>query len=431
MRIIQVFGFFLILWHGQFAYIINVAPHSDTVVTRGCKDLESTTPLLRLKKYLFCDYDFTVRPNHHKTVINVTLKLMPKMMEFAGEGILTLHSWMSLSWTDTYLTWTSSDYNGITYIHVKSYDIWLPDLHIYNSGDMSNDEHSTFDTECLLFNTGSVICVPSVKYISKCDPDYTYWPHDQHTCNITLGSWSHTGEEIDVHLDGTGVNMNGYENSTEWDLKLLNAEKIVKKYKCCPNDTFPKIDYTFLLTRHNDINHRSYVTPAIALIFLTLTVLWLDSRSVERVAIASVNFICHLLCMFDLHWLVPYNGVNPPNIMLFYRDSLALATFALILTALLRKLQSMSMEMPSWMFSTTTFILSNRAGRFLVLNDEESKIAGGGIVAEDSSDLPKSGMRMKESSWRHFAAIVEWLSFFCVILTYVIILITLVPSGAN
>jgi len=71
---------------------------------------------------------------------------------------------------------------------------------------MSSDEYETiFNTECLVFNTGTVICVPSVKYVSKCNPDYTYWPHDQHTCRITLGSWSHTGEEIDVHLDGTGV----------------------------------------------------------------------------------------------------------------------------------------------------------------------------------------------------------------------------------
>lgn len=113
--------------------------------------------------------------------------------------------------------------------------------------------------------------------------------------------------------------------------------------------------------------------------------------------------------------------------VLFYRDSLVLATFALILTALLRKLQNMSMEMPSWISSTTIFILSNRAGRFLVLNNEESKIDGG-IVTEDSSDLSKSGMR-KESSWRNFAAIIEWLSFFCVMLTYLIIVIILVPSG--
>lgn len=115
--------------------------------------------------------------------------------------------------------------------------------------------------------------------------------------------------------------------------------------------------------------------------------------------------------------------------VLFYRDSLALATFALVLTALLRKLQNTSTEMPSWISSTTMFILNNRAGRFLVLNEEESKIAGGSI--EDSSDLSKSEMKMKESSWRYFATIIEWLSFFCVILTYVVILITLVPSGAD
>ncbi|XP_012521970.1 neuronal acetylcholine receptor subunit alpha-2 [Monomorium pharaonis] len=432
MRILQVFGFFIIFWLGQFSFTVGrVMIEEDDVITRGCKDLESTTPLLRLKKSLFCEYDSTVRPNHHKVATNVTLRLMPKMMEFAGEGVLTLHSWMSYSWTDTFLTWTPSDYDTITYIHVKAYSIWIPDLYVYNSGDMASNEYDTiYNTECLLFNTGSVNCVLPVKYLSKCNPDYTYWPHDQHKCNITIGSWSHTGEEIDISLDENGIEMDGYENNTAWDFKFINAEKTVKKYKCCPNDTFPRVDYTFLLTRHHDINHRSYITPAIALIFLTLTVLWLDSRSVERVAIASVNLICHLLCMFDLHWQLPYNGVNPPNILLFYRDSLALATFALILTVFLRKLQNMSMEMPSWMSSTTTFILSNRAGQFLILNDEESKIASGDSVTENSSDLPKSEIKMKESSWRHFSAIIEWLSFFCVIITYIIILIILLPSGA-
>ncbi|XP_011641218.1 acetylcholine receptor subunit alpha-like 2 [Pogonomyrmex barbatus] len=426
MRILQIFGFFVILWHNQLdAYVFN---DPQDVIMEGCKKLESTTPLLRLKKYLLCNYDMTIRPNHHRTVTNVTLRLMPKLMEFTG-GVLTLHSWMSYSWTDMHLTWTPSDYDGITYIHLKTYHLWMPDLYVYNSGDMSNDEYNIISTNCLIFNTGSVVCVPPAKYVSKCDLDYTYWPYDQHTCRIILGSWSHTGEEIDVHLDGKGVSMNSYENNTEWDLKFVNAEKIVKKYTCCPNDTFPRIDFTFLLTRHHGINHSSYVTPAIVLVFLTLTVLWLDSRSVERVAIASINFICHLLCMFDLQWNLPYNGIKVPHILLFYRDSLSLATFALILTVLLRKLQDMSIEMPSWISSTTTFVLNNKAGRFLILNNEESKIIDGDIVNEDGSNLPKSGMEMKESSWRHFAAIVEWLSFFCVILTYVIILVTLVPSG--
>lgn len=70
---------------------------------------------------------------------------------------------------------------------------------------MSNDLLELPTTDCLVFNTGSVICVPAVKYISKCDGDYTYWPYDQQKCRIVLGSWSYAGEEVDFHLKENGV----------------------------------------------------------------------------------------------------------------------------------------------------------------------------------------------------------------------------------
>ncbi|XP_014467977.1 PREDICTED: neuronal acetylcholine receptor subunit alpha-3-like [Dinoponera quadriceps] len=429
MRLLRVLGLLMALWQHRSNALSILQDTEISAIRRGCKNLENTTPLLRLKKDLFCDYDTNTRPDHFKTVTNVTVKLMPKLMEFTYNGIFTLHSWMAIYWTDLHLTWAPSDYDGVNFIHVKTWEIWVPDISVYNSGDMSHDQNELPLTECVVFSSGSITCVPAVKYISKCSPDFTYWPYDTHKCRITLGSWSYTGEEIDFHLTGNGIHMSGYENNSLWDLKFIDAVKQVKKYKCCPNDTFPKIVYTFKLRRHHAISHTSYITPAIALMLLTVTVLWLDSRSTERIAVASVNFICHLLCIFDLHWQLPYNGVNPPNIMLFYRESLALATFVLLLTALLRKLQDMSMEAPSWIMSTTTFVLNNRAGRFLLLNDEESKITGEGAAAEENPDVPRSGVRTKESSWRHFAAIVEWLSFFCVILTYIIILILLMPTG--
>ena len=47
---------------------------------------------------------------------------------------------------------------------------------------------------------------------------------------------------------------------------------------------------------------------------ITLTTLWLDSRSVERISLSAINFVCHMLCMYDLHWLLPPNGSSPPHI---------------------------------------------------------------------------------------------------------------------
>lgn len=64
------------------------------------------------------------------------------------------------------------------------------------------------------------------------------------------------------------ISMDSYENNTLYDLKFVDAVKHVKKYKCCPNDTFPKIDYTFMLTQHHAINHKTVITPAIGRQFL-------------------------------------------------------------------------------------------------------------------------------------------------------------------
>ncbi|XP_033321167.1 nicotinic acetylcholine receptor alpha9 subunit isoform X1 [Megalopta genalis] len=423
MRILTVLWFLTVLR----------ACRSDTstdIDRSVCKSMTNPPPLMTLKNHLFCGYDRTVRPVlSHKEVNNVTIKLIPKILEFDEmNSKMVLHSWMTLLWTDSLLTWKPGDYDGISYIHVKSDLIWMPDFSVYNSGDMAADQNSIPLTTCLVFSSGSVSCVPSLKHVAKCATDFSKWPYDTHVCRINFGSWAHSGEEVDFHLDQKGFQMSGYTNNSVWDFKVINAYKVLKKYKCCPNDNYPMIVYEFSITRHHGILQTTYVTPAIAMMLLTLTVLWLDSRSAERMAVGSVNLVCHMLCIFDLHWQLPHNGLNTPNIILYYRDSLALAVFALILTAVLRKIQSMNIEAPYWISSTTSFILNNRAGRFLILTGEDSKRILNN-EQDDNGDPPKTEDATKNSSWRHFAAISEWLSFFVVVFIYAIILISLVPSA--
>lgn len=51
----------------------------------GCKNYNNPSPLLMLRRYLFCEYDRTVRPvSSHKDVTNVTIKLIPKILEFVS-----------------------------------------------------------------------------------------------------------------------------------------------------------------------------------------------------------------------------------------------------------------------------------------------------------------------------------------------------------
>lgn len=66
------------------------------------------------------------------------------------------------------------------------------------------------NTMCQLLYTGLIICVPSIKYSTQCDTDYTYWPYDTQKCSIRMGSWTHTGEEISFDFRKKSVNMMKY-----------------------------------------------------------------------------------------------------------------------------------------------------------------------------------------------------------------------------
>ncbi|KAL0109018.1 hypothetical protein PUN28_014249 [Cardiocondyla obscurior] len=420
MRILKVLGFFSILFINSDQF--NVFPSfvdSESIqkVKATCNFMESISQLLNLKRNLFCDYDNNATPNPSKTT-NVSLSLMPKILDFDEEnGDISLHSWIALNWMDPQLIWTPSDYEEITFVHVKSWQIWSPNLYADTIADIS-DRNRLPTTECLLYNSGLVSCVFAVKFISKCNPDFTYWPYDKHQCRVTFFSWKETTGQVNLQIDGTGIFMNDYINDTMWDFKFINSTKRV--INSTSNETSPWITYDFLLTRHHGKMNASTIVPAIALMMLTLVVLCLDLKSIERVMVACVNFICHLLSMYVVQLHLPYNGANTPHILLFYRESLGLATFALILTALLRKVEDMTTDIPSWISLATTFVLNNKAGRFLILKDDDLKTTDRDNVNEENTNAPKS-------SWKYFSTIIDWLSFFCIVLTYAIVLIILLP----
>ena len=58
-----------------------------------------------------------------------------------------------------------------------------------------------FTTLCILTYHGEVICVPTLKLNTQCETDYADWPYDAHVCSIKMGSWSHTGEQIDFDFN--------------------------------------------------------------------------------------------------------------------------------------------------------------------------------------------------------------------------------------
>jgi len=94
---------------------------------------------------------------------------------------------------------------------------------------MSSDQYHLPVTDCLLFYKGTVTCVPALKFVSKCNPDFTYWPYDKHQCRVTFVSWTHKGEEVDLML----YNNNGVRALVENHLVLLLFDLYYHHYSDC------------------------------------------------------------------------------------------------------------------------------------------------------------------------------------------------------
>lgn len=117
--------------------------------------------------------------------------------------------------------------------------------------------------------------------------------------------------------------------------------------------------------------------------------------------------------------------------MTFYQNSLALAVFSMVLTILLRNLQVVTTSSPKWIALVAVFVLRYRLGRLFLLRDKEEKCF---VEIEEETDNNAEFMQSvaiatkNKDTWKRFAKIVECLSFFCVMFTYIVMFYTFIPK---
>lgn len=62
-------------------------------------------------------------------------------------------------------------------------------------------------TICIIYSDGDVLCAPASALTASCSADLKHWPYDKHTCKLVMGSWTHTGEKVNVSLMEPSVRM--------------------------------------------------------------------------------------------------------------------------------------------------------------------------------------------------------------------------------
>lgn len=211
---------------------------------------------------------------------------------------------MTLSWDDTRLLWKPSEYDNIDTIHVNLDYLWSPDIYLYNAHIGSGDGGCKPSIDCLLSFKSRVACVMPCQHVGHCSiGDYSNWPFDRQNCSFTFGSWMKSGEEMNYNPEKVKVVSSKAQRNNQWQLLSSTSKVNIGKYASAPNETYPSVTFSFLIERHSAFHVSGTIVPAIILMTLNLTVLWMIPGMIERFILTLTNLFSHFLYMEFLYWM--------------------------------------------------------------------------------------------------------------------------------
>ncbi|XP_049530992.1 neuronal acetylcholine receptor subunit alpha-5-like [Anopheles darlingi] len=391
----------------------------------------------KLLKKLFCyNYDKTERPvKNYSAAVNVTMNVHVQNYDLdERKSTLTAFVWMSTSWKDEYLTWDRMEY-GIDKLIIESSEIWTPTIIPFNN--YKSTEAACSNHRCEVNQLGMVLCIPPCQYEAFCVSNTANWPFDTQNCSLSLGTWVEDLEKIKIN-ENTNITTNYIKvPHSEWKMISANA-----KQSLYDNDTYPTVEYTFLLERHIAI-YGAILTPGFIMALLNMGILWMSCVSSERLYILCGTCFGHFDYLVYLYWRVPYHGVSVPKLLIFFRDSLLINVAILTFTIMLRHMRLSTGNSNSFFDKLAIKVASTNVGSILLQSERvdidnkeendnhvESNADGDTVNLVVEATEVKTAENPKANCTRQ-AVVVTFLDrilFVCCLLSYILMLFNLLPS---
>jgi hypothetical protein len=205
--------------------MIFVVWYLETTLGSGDKE--------RLARELLKNYMASIEPDTTTTLTFGLIIQCSRVDPTSGE--LITNAWEKYEWTDKRLVWDPKDYGEVKVLRLPANLIWRPDMKVYNSLKFDEDRS---ETNVVVSNTGDVVWVPSVVYRTFCSIE-----DNAPNCPFKIGTWTYDTSVVDLKLDGTGIDLFSYYNTT-CPLLVSESSAEVKNvvYPCC-KESYAHIDF--------------------------------------------------------------------------------------------------------------------------------------------------------------------------------------------
>ncbi|KAM5193846.1 neuronal acetylcholine receptor subunit alpha-9 [Mantella aurantiaca] len=299
---------------------------------------------------LFENYCNALRPvEDTDRALNVTLQITLSQIKDIDERnqILTAYLWIRQGWYDAYLTWNRDDYDGLDSIRIPSNMVWRPDIVLYNKAD---DEFSEpINTNVGLRYDGKITWDTPAITKSSCVVDVSYFPFDEQQCNLTFGSWTYNGNQVDIINAMDTGDLSDFVENVEWEMQGMPAVKNVITYGCC-SEPYPDITFTLILKRRSSFYIFNLLIPCVMISFLAPLGFYLPADSGEKVSLGVTVLLA--LTVFQLmvaESMPPSESV--PLIGKYYIATMTMITASTALTIIIMNIHLCGPEakpIPHW-----------------------------------------------------------------------------------
>lgn len=208
--------------------------------------LTNTEATVKLIQDVFSDYDASqVNPLENGESVSIGLSYLCARFD-EKEQVLTSRVWQKLHWTDSRLQWDPTDYNGLTEIRVRSWNIWTPDIQLYNAVESPQRD---WYINAVVTNDGSVWYFPPATYKTVCRPDKR--AARVYDCSLKMGSWTYDASLLPLNLMDDGPINDDYLADCPYTISNAHAEIETAQYEGLEKSTWHTYSANFTIQRND------------------------------------------------------------------------------------------------------------------------------------------------------------------------------------
>ncbi|PIC21300.1 hypothetical protein B9Z55_026188 [Caenorhabditis nigoni] len=294
-------------------------------------------------------YERPVANSSEPLVVSVKIYLQQILDVDEKNQVITLVAWIEYQWTDYKLKWDPSEYGGIKDIRIpgNANAIWKPDVLLYNSADENFD--STYPVNYVVSYTGDVLQVPPGILKLSCKIDITYFPFDDQICHLKFGSWTYSGNFIDLRINGPegknisdeGIDVQYYVQNGEWNLLAVPARHETNIFDEQP---YPSLFFYLIIQRRTLYYGLNLIIPSFLISLMTVLGFTLPPDAGEKITleITILLSVCFFLSM--VADMTPPTSEAVPLIGAFFSCCMLVVSASVVFTVLVLNLHNRKPE---------------------------------------------------------------------------------------